>query len=170
MENGSNKSMFEGLFKGADISGAQIIVVNESGGNVVYNQHAAPKGEKTHFPLDGTEAQGREVFQKLIDKKFIAPDSDEESFLFVMGYKAVINGEVKQIVWLKTKQLAREFVTMKNQKAIDSKQLKMGTLVEMTEKLFLKDGEPLKLAKNKSVESYELDELKEIFRPKATIK
>ena len=50
MENGSNKSMFEGLFKGADISGAQIIVVNESGGNVVYNQHAAPKGEKTHFP------------------------------------------------------------------------------------------------------------------------
>ena len=87
-----------------------------------------------------------------------------------MGYKAEINGEVKQIVWLKTKQLAREFVTMKNQKAIDSKQLKMGTLVEMTEKLFLKDGEPLKLAKNKSVESYELDELKEIFRPKATIK
>ena len=94
MENGSNKSMFEGLFKGADISGAQIVVVNESGGNVVYNQHAAPKGEKTHFPLDGTEAQGREVFQKLIDKKFIAPDSDEESFLFVMGYKAEINGEV----------------------------------------------------------------------------
>ena len=41
---------------------------------------------------------------------------DEESFLFVMGYKAEINGEVKQIVWLKTKQLAREFVTMKNQK------------------------------------------------------
>ena len=44
MENGSNKSMFEGLFKGADISGAQIVVVNESGGNVVDNQHAAPKG------------------------------------------------------------------------------------------------------------------------------
>ena len=77
---------------------------------------------------------------------------------------------MKLFAWLKTKQLAREFVTMKNQKAIDSKQLKMGTLVEMTEKLFLKDGEPLKLAKNKSVESYELDELKEIFRPKATIK
>ena len=64
--------------------------------------------------------------------------------------------------------MAREFVTMKNQKAINSKQLKMGTLEEMTEKLFVKDGKPLKLANNKSVESLELDELKEIFRPKST--
>ena len=168
MENESNKSKFEGMFMGANLKGAQIIVANESGGTVVYHQHAAPKVERIHFPLDGTEAQGREVFQKLIDKKFIAPDSDEESFLFVMGYKAEINGEVKQIVWLSTKQMAREFVTMKNQKAINSKQLKMETLKEMTEKLFVKDGKPLKLANNKSVESLELDELKEIFRPKAT--
>ena len=140
MENESNKSKFEGMFMGANLKGAQIIVANESGGTVVYHQHAAPKVERIHFPLDGTEAQGREVFQKLIDKKFIAPDSDEESFLFVMGYKAEINGEVKQIVWLSTKQMAREFVTMKNQKAINSKQLKMGMLEEMTEKLFVKDG------------------------------
>ena len=85
-----------------------------------------------------------------------------------MGYKAEINGEVKQIVWLSTKQMAREFVTMKNQKAINSKQLKMETLKEITEKLFVKDGKPLKLANNKSVESIELDDLKEIFRPKST--
>ena len=90
MENESNKSKFEGMFMGANLKGAQIIVANESGGTVVYHQHAAPKVERIHFPLDGTEAQGREVFQKLIDKKFIAPDSDEESFLFVMGYKACI--------------------------------------------------------------------------------
>ena len=44
----------------------------------------------------------------------------------------------------------------------------MGMLEEMTEKLFVKDGKPLKLANNKSVESIELDDLKEIFRPKST--
>ena len=122
--------MFEGLFKGADLSEAQIIVVNESGGTVI--------------------------------------NCDEDSFLFIMGYKAEINGEVKQIVWLQTKQLAREFVTLKNQKAIDSKLLRMATLEELTEKLFVKDGKPLKLAKNKPVISSESDTLLKIMRPKAT--
>ena len=51
MENGSNKSKFEGMFMGANLKGAQIIVANESGGTVVYHQHAAPKGKRIHFPL-----------------------------------------------------------------------------------------------------------------------
>ena len=42
MENGSNKGKFEGMFMGANLKGAQIIVANESGGTVVYHQHAAP--------------------------------------------------------------------------------------------------------------------------------
>lgn len=168
MENMESKGMFEGLFKGADLSEAQIIVVNESGGMVINHQQAAHEGGKRHFPLDGDEKQGREVYQQLINERFIAPDCDEDSFLFIMGYKAEINGEVKQIVWLQTKQLAREFVTLKNQKALDSKLLKMVTLEEITEKQFVKDGKPLKLAKNKPVISSESDTLLKIMRPKAT--
>ena len=49
MENGSNKSKFEGMFMGANLKGAQIIVANESGGTVVYHQYAAPKVERIHF-------------------------------------------------------------------------------------------------------------------------
>lgn len=168
MENMESKGMFEGLFKGADLSEAQIIVVNESGGTVINHQYAANEGGKRHFPLDGNEKQGREVYQQLINERFIAPDCDEDSFLFIMGYKAEINGEVKQILWLQTKQLAREFVTLKNQKALDSKLLKMVTLEEITEKQFVKDGKPLKLAKNKPVISSESDTLLKIMRPKAT--
>ncbi|MGN1228710.1 MAG: hypothetical protein ACI4T5_03535, partial [Prevotella sp.] len=64
---------------------------------------------------------------------------------------------------------AREFGTMKNQKALDSKLLKMVTLEEITEKQFVKDGKPLKLAKNKPVESTEMDTLISFFRPKSTM-
>lgn len=73
MENMESKGMFEGLFKGADLSEAQIIVVNESGGMVINHQHAAHEGGKRHFPLDGDEKQGREVYQQLINERFIAP-------------------------------------------------------------------------------------------------
>ena len=68
MENGSNKSKFEGMFMGANLNGAQIIVVNESGGTVEYHHHADSKDERIHFPLDGTEAQGREVY--MLNKKY----------------------------------------------------------------------------------------------------
>ena len=45
---GENEAMFRGLFEGANLSGAQIIVKNE--GTVVYHQHAATAGDIQHFP------------------------------------------------------------------------------------------------------------------------
>ena len=162
---GENEAMFRGLFEGANLSGAQIIVKNE--GTVVYHQHAATAGDIQHFPLEGSVAQGRRVFQQLIDEGFIAKDTDENSFMFCMGYSSEMKGEVKQIDWLKNKQLAREFVTLRNKKAIDSGQLKIAVMEKITERVFIMNGKPLELAKNKSVPSFESDRLKEIFATKA---
>ena len=159
---GENEAMFRGLFDGANLSGAQVIVNNE--GTVTYHQHATTDNAE-HFPLEGDVAAGRKVFQQLVENGFIAKDTDESSFLFVMGYKAETNGEVKQIVWLKNKQLARELVTLKNKKAIESGQLKIATMEKLTERYFLMDRKPLKLAKNKAVPSLDSDLIKDILRP-----
>ena len=112
-------------------------------------------------------AQGRRVFQQLIDEGFIAKDTDENSFMFCMGYSSEMKGEVKQIDWLKNKQLAREFVTLRNKKAIDSGQLKIAVMEKITERVFIMNGKPLELAKNKPVPSFESDRLKEIIATKA---
>lgn len=157
-----SEAMFRGLFEGANLSGAQVIVNNE--GTVTYHQRGTTDTME-HFPLDGDVAEGRKVFQQLVDNGFIAKDTDESSFLFVMGYAADMNGNVKQIVWLKTKQLAREFVRLKNEKAIESGQLKIAAMEKLTEQLFLKDGKPLKLAKDKPVPSLDSDLLEKIVRP-----
>ena len=63
-----------------------------------------------------------------------------------------MKGEVKQIYWLKNKQLAREFVTLRNKKAIDSGQLKIAVMEKITERVFIMNGKPLELAKNKPVQ------------------
>ena len=162
---GDNEAMFRGLFEGANLSGAQIIVKNE--GTVAYHQHAATAGDIQHFPLEGSVAQGRRVFKQLIDEGFIAKDTDENSFLFCMGYSSEMKGDVKQIVWLKNKQLARECVTLRNKKAIDSRQLKIAVMEKITERVFIMDGKPLKLAKNRQVLSWESERLKGIFATKA---
>ena len=162
---GENEAMFRGLFEGANLSGAQIIVKNE--GTVAYHQYAATAGDIQHFPLKGDVAQGRRVFQQLIDEGFIAKDTDENSFLFCMGYSSEMKGDVKQIVWLKNKQLARECVTLRNKKAIDSRQLKIAVMEKITERVFIMDGKPLKLAKNRQVLSWESERLKGIFATKA---
>ena len=87
--------------------------------------------------------------------------------MFCMGYSSEMKGEVKQIDWLKNKQLAREFVTLRNKKAIDSRQLKIAVMEKITERVFIMDGKPLKLAKNRQVLSWESERLKEIFATKA---
>ena len=75
---GENEAMFRGLFEGANLSGAQIIVKNE--GTVVYHQHAATAGDIQQFPVEGSVAQGGRVVQQLIDEGSIAKDTDEYSF------------------------------------------------------------------------------------------
>ena len=85
MDKNEFKSMFGGLFQGADLSGAQIILNNESGGTVINHNHSCSSNEYPHFPLDGNIADGRTLFQQLIDNGTIAPDTAAVSFIDVMG-------------------------------------------------------------------------------------
>ena len=169
MDKNTFESMFGGLFAGADLTGAQIILNNESGGTVINHNHSCSSNEYPHFPLDGNIADGRTVFQQLIDNGFIAPDTDEVSFLYVMGYSSETNGNIRKIEWLKTKQLARECFLLRNEKAINSKQLKISTMEKMITQLFLYKGKPLELSKNRMEYSNESDILEKIFRPNPTL-
>ena len=112
---------------------------------------------------------GKMVFQQLIDSGFIAADTDEASFLYIMGYSSEMNGNIKKIVWLKSKQLARECFLLRNEKAINSKQLKISTMEKMITQLFLYKGKPLELSKNRMEYSNESDILEKIFRPNPTL-
>ena len=169
MDKTEFESMFAGLFAGADLAGAQIIVNNECGGTVINHNHSCSTNEYPHFPLDGNIADGRIVFQQLIDNGFIAADTDEVSFLYVMGYSSETNGNIRKIVWLKSKQLARECLILRNEKAIDSRQLKISTMEKLTSQLFLYKGKPLELSKNRMDYSSDSDILKNIFRPNPTL-
>ena len=169
MDKTEFESMFGGLFAGADLTGAQIIVNNECGGTVINHNHSCSSNEYPHFPLDGNIADGRTVFQQFIDNGFIAPDTDEVSFLYVMGYSSETNGNIRKIEWLKTKQLARECLILRNEKAIDSRQLKISTMEKLTSQLFLYKGKPLELSKNRMDYSSDSDILKNIFRPNPTL-
>ena len=136
---------------------------------MINHNHTCSSNEYPHFPLDGNIADGRTVFQQLIDNGFIAPDTDEVSFLYVMGYSSETNGNIRKIEWLKTKQLARECLKLRNEKAIDSRQLKISTMVKLTSQLFLYKGKPLELSKNRMDYSSDSDILKKIFRPNQTL-
>lgn len=169
MDKNTFESMFGGLFAGADLTGAQIILNNESGGTVINHNHSCLNNEIPHFPLDGRPSEGKMVFQQLIDSGFIAADTDEASFLYIMGYSSEMNGNIKKIVWLKSKQLARECFLLRNEKAINSKQLKISTMEKMITQLFLYKGKPLELSKNRMEYSNESDILEKIFRPNPTL-
>ncbi len=169
MDKNTFESMFGGLFAGADLTGAQIILNNESGGTVINHNHSCSSNEYPHFPLDGRPSEGKMVFQQLIDSGFIAADTDEASFLYIMGYSSEMNGNIKKIVWLKSKQLARECFLLRNEKAINSKQLKISTMEKMITQLFLYKGKPLELSKNRMEYSNESDILEKIFRPNPTL-
>ena len=86
-----------------------------------------------------------------------------------MGYSSEMNGNIKKIVWLKSKQLARECFLLRNEKAINSKQLKISTMEKMITQLFLYKGKPLELSKNRMEYSNESDILEKIFRPNPTL-
>ena len=169
MDKNTFESMFGGLFAGADLTGAQIILNNESGGTVINHNHSCSNNEIPHFPLDGRPSEGKMVFQQLIDSGFIAADTDEASFLYIMGYSSEMNGNIKKIVWLKSKQLARECFLLRNEKAINSKQLKIKKKEKMITQLFLYKGKPLELSKNRMEYSNESDILEKIFRPTPTL-
>ena len=120
--------------------------------------------QATHFPQNHNEAVGKQWFDFLIAKGFIERDSELDCWLYLMGFSSSQPTEVKPIAWLKTVETARMMLRKVHGNLIDAKKLSVVKMEELASQCFIKQGEPLKLAKPKKEISADADEI-ENFLP-----
>ena len=137
--------------------------IRMEGAGARYEEHSAAVAP--HFPLTEDREQGMRVYQALINGGFIASDTCEQSWLYVMGYSAVQPSQVRPVEWLKNVQLAREMLETRHAALIESGQLKKSDMERLATQCFTRGGEPLKLAKPKAQLSCDSDALQSILRP-----
>ena len=139
----------------------------ENGGigiQIIKGKDVSPEKSAPHFPLNKSEAVGKQWFDFLIGKGFIERDSELDSWLYQMGFSSGQPAEVKPIAWLRTVETARMMLTKIHGNLLESKQLTVVKMNELASKCFTKQGEPLKLAKPKKEISADADEI-ENFLP-----
>ena len=141
-------------------------VINNYG---TYNQNAPDNygtGGKAepHFPINNSKEEGRQWFEFLVRKGFIAANTELNCWLFLMGFSMDQPTEVKPIAWLKTVETARLMIKRIHGNLIESKQLSEKEMKELASQCFTKQGEPLKLAKPKKELSADADDI-ENFLP-----
>lgn len=110
-----------------------------------YEEHVG--AQASHFPLNNDEAVGKQWFDFLVTKGFIANDSELDSWLYMMGFTSTQPSEVRPIAWMKTVETARLMLTRIHGHLLESKQLTAVQMKELAAQCFTKQGEPLKLAK-----------------------
>lgn len=108
------------------------------------------------FPRKLNKPQLNEMRNFLIEEKLIDKNTSKESILYWFDY-GDYNENVRPIIWLESKQLARELL-----EGIYKQTIKPFTLIEkiVPKCMVCKDGNPLKLAKNKSVLNTKSDAIK----------
>lgn len=142
-------------------------VINNYG---TYNEHGSKNDgvdssrQFVHFPVNGNEAVGRQWFEFLIRKGFIAPDTEISCWQYYMGFSVEQPEDLRPIAWLKTVETARMMIRKVHGNLIDSKKLSVVKMEELASKCFTKQGEPLKLAKPKKEISIDADDI-ENFLP-----
>ena len=152
------------MLKGATIHQLNMFV--ESGAKVVYKEVAAAS-EKTaepHFPLNKSEEEGRQWYDFLIGKGFIASDTEQACWLYMMGFSSTLPSELKPIAWLKTVETAQLMIRRVHGNLLDTKQLTVAKMTSLASQCFTKQGEPLRLSKPKKEYSQDADEI-EHFLP-----
>ena len=106
--------------------------IRMEGAGARYEEHSAAVAP--HFPLAEDREQGMRVYQALINGGFIASDTCEQSWLYVMGYSAVQPSQVRPVEWLKNVQLAREMLETRHAALIESGQLKKSDMERLAVK------------------------------------
>lgn len=129
--------------------------IRMEGRNARYEEYAGVSA--AHFPVNKSEEEGRQWFDYLIQKGFIAPDSEMDVWQFVMGFSTNQPAEVRPIEWLKTVETARMMLTKIHGNLLESKQLTVVRMKELASQCFTKKGEPLKLAKPRRETSIDAD-------------
>ena len=136
--------------------------IHMEGKHVRYEEQSS--AQATHFPQSHTETVGKQWFDFLIAKGFIERDSELDCWLYLMGFSSSQPTEVKPIAWLKTVETARMMLRKVHGNLIDAKKLSVVKMEELASQCFIKQGEPLKLAKPKKEISADADEI-ENFLP-----
>ena len=136
--------------------------IHMEGKHVRYEEQSS--AQATHFPQNHNEAVGKQWFDFLIAKGFIERDSELDCWLYLMGFSSSQPTEVKPIAWLKTVETARMMLRKVHGNLIDAKKLSVVKMEELASQCFIKQGEPLKLAKPKKEISADADEI-ENFLP-----
>lgn len=137
------------VLKGATIHQLNMFV--ESGAKVVYQEVNTQATTAPHFPLNNTEKEGRQWFQFLVGKGFIAADSDQSSWLYLMGFSSNQPEVVKLVAWQKTVETARLMLC----RIHGNLKLPYPKMKELASQCFTKQGQPLRLAKPKKENSWD---------------
>lgn len=116
----------------------------------LYNQQSPKQLPKE---LDTDEAKELRLF--LIEKEFISKDTTENSFLYWFGCDIKYSQEIEPIKWKKTKQLARELLNGLYKK----EDMPFADIEKIVPTCFVKNNQPMHLAKNKPVLSLDKDAL-----------
>lgn len=145
------------VLRGATIHQLNMFV--ESGAKVVYQESGAPSASP-HFPLNGREEEGRQWFQFLVSRGFIASDSDLGSWLYLMGFSASQPELLRRVAWMKTVETARLMLCRVHGRL----KLPFTKMKELAAQCFTKQGQPLSLAKPRKECSLDADAI-ETFVP-----
>lgn len=142
----------------------QMNIVVENRGTVNNRTNETVHKERhAHFPPSIDESRGIALYRFLIKRGMIAVNSDEASFLYLMGCVAYPPKEVKLIEWQANKQLLREMLEGAVKPLLDGSDFKKADIERLAPLCFSQGGEPLELAKSKPVPSIDSDALADFF-------
>lgn len=135
--------------------------IRMEGSRAQYEENAA--AQAVHFPVNGNESTGRQWFDFLQSKGFIAPDTEISCWQYVMGFSTKAPSEVRPIEWLKTLETARMMLYKVCGGLLETKSISKGRIRELAQQCFIQKGEPLVLAKPRQEISRDADEIENFF-------
>lgn len=139
-------------------------VINNYGTiNTTENYDGNRTNQNPHFPLNKSEEEGRQWYDFLVNKGFIANDTEQSCWLYMMGFSNTLPSEVKPIVWLKTVETAQLMIRKVHGNLLDTKQLTIARMTELASQCFTKQGAPLKLSKPRKENSQDADDIEKFL-------
>jgi len=119
------------------------------------------------MPPHLTQPEAVNLLRFLTEKGYIAPTTDADAFLYLMGVTSEVPPKLKPVNWLLTQQQLRVMLVLAYKPLLDQGALKKAELERRVPFCFLVKGKKIaKLAKNKPFFNFEQDALEEYFRRK----
>ena len=142
----------------------QVNIVVENKGTVNNKtSETVSKERHAHFPPCIDENRGIALHRFLIQQGMIGANSDEASFLYLMGIVTCQPKDLRLIEWVANKQLLREMLEGAVRPLLEDGNFKKADIERLAPLCFTQGGKPLNLAKSKPVPSIDSDALENFF-------